>query len=250
MGTAAAVLAAARASLGMTGRPNKITREYAGRHGGEFLAAAWCDMAVTYWARRAGAEAAVLPAGDRAYTVSHAQDFKDAGRWHEGTADEVNAAKPGDVVFFDWSGSNAVGAIDHVGIIEQALGAGRVQTIEANTGDAVRRRVRSASVIAGYGRPAYSTTTASREDPMIGLKKGDSGQFVGALQALLVYAGQKDALGPAGVDDEYGDATAEALRLARKSVGSEAKPGWGDEVTGYAYAQLLTAVARKQGGHA
>jgi len=41
-------------------------------------------------------------------------------------------------------------------VVEKVLGGGRLQTIEANTGDACLRRVRSASVIAGYGRPAYS----------------------------------------------------------------------------------------------
>ncbi|WP_067470031.1 peptidoglycan-binding protein [Actinomadura macra] len=155
MGTAAAMLAEARKSLGMSGRPNKITREYAARHGNEFAAASWCDMAVTFWARHSGNADAVLPGGDRAYTVWHAQDFQKAGRWHVGTVAEVDRAKPGDVVFFDWNATNSVAAIDHVGVVERVLGGGRLQTIEANTSDACRRRVRSASVIAGYGRPAY-----------------------------------------------------------------------------------------------
>lgn len=155
MGTAAGMLAAARATLGMSGRPNAITRDYAARHGAEFLRAPWCDMAVTYWARQSGNRAAVLPGGDRAYTVWHAQDFQKVGRWYTGTVANVNRAKPGDIVFFDWGRSDSIGAIDHVGIVEKVLGGGRVQTIEGNTGDAVKRRVRSAAVIAGYGRPAY-----------------------------------------------------------------------------------------------
>jgi len=84
-------------------------------------------------------------------------------------------------------------------------------------------------------------------NPVIGLKKGDSGERVKALQALLEYAGFGEYLGKYGVDGQYGAATAEALRQARKSVGSEAKSGYGDKVTGWAYAQLMVAVARKQG---
>ncbi len=156
MGSAKGMLDAARASLGTSGRPNKISRDYAARHGSGFLRAPWCDMAVTYWARNSNNERAVLTGGDRAYTVWHAQDFQRIGRWHTGTAANVDRAKPGDIVFFDWGQSNAIGAIDHVGVVEKALGGGRVQTIEGNTGDRCLRRVRSANHIAGYGRPAYA----------------------------------------------------------------------------------------------
>jgi hypothetical protein len=90
--------------------------------------------------------------------------------------------------------------------------------------------------------PAGAEATGG--DPLIGLKKGDEGQAVYALQALIEFAGFGDALG--GVDGRYGPATAEALRLVRKSMGSSAKPGYGDSVSGWAYAQLMAAVARKQ----
>ncbi|MBA9005901.1 peptidoglycan-binding protein [Thermomonospora cellulosilytica] len=166
MGTAAGMLAAARADLGLAGRPNWITRSYSARHGDEYLRAAWCDMAITEWAIKSGNRAAVLPAGlDRAYTVWHAQDFQKIGRWHPGTVANLNRAKPGDIVFFDWGESDRISNIDHVGLIEAVLGGGRVQTIEGNTGDAVRRRVRSAAVIAGYGRPAYGTPDDDAEEP-------------------------------------------------------------------------------------
>lgn len=155
MGTASAMLAEARRALGTRDRPNHITQDYARRHGPEFLRAPWCDMSVTYWARQSGNTKAVLPGGDRAYTVWHAQDFQKIGRWHAGTAANLKNAKPGDIVFFDWGGTDGIGYIDHVGIIEKVLSDGRVQTIEGNTGDACLRRVRSYTVIAGYGRPAY-----------------------------------------------------------------------------------------------
>ncbi|HEY9438365.1 MAG TPA: CHAP domain-containing protein [Streptomyces sp.] len=158
--TAQSMLAAARKDLGLHGRPNKITKEYAGRHGTDFLAAAWCDQSITYWARHSGTADAVLPGGDRAYTVWHAQDFQRADRWFAGTTANITAhAEPGDIVFFDWDGTDSISRIDHVGVVERNLGDGRVQTIEANTGPAaggaVMRRVRAAGVIAGFGRPDY-----------------------------------------------------------------------------------------------
>ncbi|TYK43197.1 CHAP domain-containing protein [Actinomadura decatromicini] len=160
--SATGMIKEARKSLGLSGRPNKITREYADRHGSEFESASWCDMAVTYWARHSGNAAAVLLGGDRAYTVWHAEDFKKAGRWHAGTTANVNRAKPGDIVFFDWGTTDRISAVDHVGVVEKVLGGGRLQTIEANTDDAVKRRVRAAGVIAGYGRPAYGPSAPPR----------------------------------------------------------------------------------------
>ncbi|MCP9947293.1 hypothetical protein LUX33_01630 [Actinomadura madurae] len=65
-------------------------------------------------------------------------------------------------MFFDWGATNNIGAIDHVGVVEKVLGGGRLQTIEANTGDAVKRRVRDAGVIAGYGRPRTAEATGRR----------------------------------------------------------------------------------------
>lgn len=119
-------------------------------------------------------------------------------------------------------------------------------------GDRLYRLVKSGALGASpSGSPTPSTGGSGKGtegvNPVIGLKKGDSGERVKALQALLEYAGFGKHLGAAGVDGVYGPATAEALRQARKSVGSEAKSGYGDKVTGWAYAQLMVAVARKQG---
>ncbi|GAA4924636.1 hypothetical protein HD597_011321 [Nonomuraea thailandensis] len=157
MSGAKAMLAEARQDLGLSGRPNRVTRWYAKRNGSEFLEAPWCDQSITYWAHESGNAEAVLPAGDRAYTVWHAQDGQRLGRWHAGTAANVRAhAVPGSVIFFDWGGTNETGAIDHVGLVEVNLQDGRVQTIEANTGDAVKRRIRGPEVIAGFWTPDYN----------------------------------------------------------------------------------------------
>ncbi|QXJ22172.1 CHAP domain-containing protein [Actinomadura graeca] len=204
MGTAAQMLAEARRSLGLSGRPNRISREYASRHGDEFLRASWCDMAITYWARHSGNAGAVLPGGDRAYTVWHAEDFQKAGHWHKGTTAAVNDARPGDIVFFDWGETNRVSAIDHVGIVERVLGGGRLQTIEANTADACRRRVRASSVIAGYGRPAYggSDWTEDIVKKLPQLKKGDSGEHVESVQGLLLARSHPEIRLTGRFDDE------------------------------------------------
>jgi hypothetical protein len=207
------MLAAARKSLGLAGRPNYITREYASRNGNVFLAAPWCDQAVTYWARHSGNAAAVLPKGDRAFTVWHAGDGQALGRWHAGTVENIKAhATPGCPIFFDWDGSNTIGAIDHIGVIEKVLSDGRVQTIEANTGDAVKRRVRSASVIAGFWNPDYGDVTAAAAhaktwmeelvDKLPLLKPGAKGWAVKRAFYLLIANGF--ALDPKVVKDtEY-----------------------------------------------
>lgn len=154
--SAASMLAAARKDLGLSGRPNRITRDYASRNGREFLSAPWCNQAITEWARKSGNAAAVLPNGDRAYTVWSAEDGKRLGRWYAGTTNNIREhALPGALMFFDWNGANSIGAIDHIGVVERNLGDGRVQTIEANSGDAVKRRVRGPSVIAGFWNPDY-----------------------------------------------------------------------------------------------
>ena len=221
--TAAGMVAQARKSLGMSGRPNTITREYASRHGDEFLRASWCDMAITYWARHSDNAAAVLPGGDRAYTVWHAQDFQKAGRWHSGTAASVDQAKPGDIVFFDWAGTNIVGAIDHVGLVEKVLGGGRLQTIEANTSDAVRRRVRDAGVIAGYGRPAYAGGSSSPAPSAANwqeatvkklpeLSKGDTGEHVQSAQGLLLARSHPEIK----VDGVFGPKMEAAVRAVQR----------------------------------
>ncbi|MGI5162601.1 CHAP domain-containing protein [Microbispora sp. CA-102843] len=154
--SATKMLATARKSLGLVGRPNYITREYASRNGPEYRDAAWCDMSITYWGRHSGNAAAVLPQGDRAYTVTHALDGQALGRWYPGTAENIRRhLKPGAIVFMAWEGTDRIGDIDHVGVGEVNLGDGRVQTIEGNTGDACKRRVRGPSVIAGFWNPDY-----------------------------------------------------------------------------------------------
>jgi hypothetical protein len=209
------MLNAARADLGLTGRPNRITRDYASRHGDEFLDAAWCDQSITFWARRSGNEKAVLPHGDRAFTVWHAQDGHDLDLWHSGTAANLrDAAQPGAIVFYDWGLSDDIQAIDHVGVIEHVLTDGRIVAIEGNTANSVKRRVRAPVVVAGFWNPPYSanpikpkpepTWTEALVDDLPLLKKGAKGNDVKTLFYLLAARGF--GLDPKKIDDTvFGD---------------------------------------------
>ncbi|MFB4299276.1 CHAP domain-containing protein [Actinomadura sp. NTSP31] len=103
----------------------------------------WCDMFVSWLGQNTGAKGM----GADAYTVSHAQWFKKTGRFGQ-------TAKPGAVVFFAWNGGGIKG-IDHVGIVVKDNHDGTINTIEGNTGNAVKEKVRDTSTVAGYGYPEY-----------------------------------------------------------------------------------------------
>lgn len=121
----------------------------------------WCNGAVTYWAWKSGNEVAVVFGGGFAYTVGHADAFRAKGRWHSGTS----GIQRGDIVFFDWNGTDNISAIDHVGIVTGVKADGKIQTIEGNISSSVVRRERTSFEIAGYGRPAYATTTGGGTVP-------------------------------------------------------------------------------------
>lgn len=151
----ASALNEAQKHIGVKGRPNKFSREYASRHGNGFLTAPWCDMYQTYISRHAPA-GSIVPKGDRAYTPWHAQDFFEVSRGYSGTAANIiKHAKPGAIIFFDWGGSNVAGNVDHVGMVVKNLNDGRLITIEGNTSDMCALRTRGADVIATIGVPAY-----------------------------------------------------------------------------------------------
>jgi LysM repeat protein len=140
--------------LGTVGRPNTATRWYAARNGSYYANAPWCNMTITWAAYHSGNYDAVCFGKDYAYTVYHAQRFQAAGQWHVDTA----GIRRGDIVFFDWGGSNNIGNIDHIGIVTDVNGRD-ILTIEGNTSDRCARRVRHAAEIVGYGRPKYKDPT-------------------------------------------------------------------------------------------
>ena len=73
---------------------------------------------------------------------------------------------------------------------------------------------------------------------MVGLRQGDKGEPVKELQALLGYAGFPPSTGVTGT---YDSATSRAVVACRQSVGSSDDEG--DEITGYAAAQIHKALA-------
>ncbi|EPH40839.1 CHAP domain-containing protein [Streptomyces aurantiacus] len=152
------MIAAAEKSLGL-GEPNAIQRWYRKRNGGAYAGNfAWCNAAVTYWSVLADEHDTVCLGTDYAYTVAHAARFKAAGQWHS----DVAGIRRGDIVFFDWGGTNDIARIDHVGIVTGVSGR-YVYTIEGNTADVCARRVRTASTITGYGRPKYKAAATGRK---------------------------------------------------------------------------------------
>lgn len=152
-----AMIAQAEKSLGL-GEPNYIQAWYPGLSGNF----AWCDAAITYWAWHSGNQGAVTFGGYYAYTVAHAEKFRTMGKWHT----DVAGIQRGDIVFFDWAFSNSIGAIDHVGIVT-GLSGSKVLTIEGNTNNVCARRVRDASTIVGYGRPAYVAEVPKPSPPPV-----------------------------------------------------------------------------------
>jgi len=162
--------------------------------------APWCDMAVSYAAAHSDNLAAVM--GKYAWTVGHARAFQRAGRWHYG----LGGIRPGDIVFFDWSGGGSIAAIDHVGVVEAVHGNGTITTLEGNTSNMFSRRVRRSSIV-GYGRPAYGD--AAPPPPTDGmLRRGSTGEAVKALQRDLntvMHSGL-------AVDGNFGAATDAAVR--------------------------------------
>jgi peptidoglycan hydrolase-like protein with peptidoglycan-binding domain len=153
VGTAQGLINAMRALIGTTEdlgeNHNRLTDWFADRHGEQYRVCPWCDITVAYAA--AQSDNVIATMGEFAWTVAHAGRFYDAGRWNAG----MSGIKPGDVVFFDWSGTHTISKIDHVGVVEAVYSNGTVGTIEGNTDNQCLRRLRGPSVIAGYGRPAY-----------------------------------------------------------------------------------------------
>ncbi|GAA1753068.1 CHAP domain-containing protein [Nonomuraea sp. AD125B] len=130
---------------------SKRAAETIARDGGTpagYLNAPWCAMFVSWVGEKTGARPQI---GWDAWTVAHARWFKNNDRF--GTV-----AKPGAVVFFSWSGSKDLDAINHVGFVEKDNQDGTISTIEGNTGNGkVEERVRPKWQVVGYGYPEYAS---------------------------------------------------------------------------------------------
>lgn len=243
MGTAEGMLDAMRSLLG-TGEDrgnnhNALTDWYADRNGSQYRATAWCDITVSYAAAQSGNLDAVM--GDQAWTPAHARAFERAGRWHTG-ADGIQA---GDIVFYDWSGSRDIDAIDHVEVVESVGSAGEIIAIGGNVHDRVERITRSTRCVVGYGRPAYDGGPAPAAEVPVPLEvDGVFGPLTcKALQRALNVKGY-DLV----VDGEFGPLTKRALqryigvdvdgaigpistRALQRHVGAKQDGAWGPQTT-------------------
>jgi hypothetical protein len=109
----------------------------------DYSAAPWCEMYLSWAAHKLGYEEWI---GQFAWTVAHAKWFKEQGAWGK-------TPKPGALVYYDWSGSNNIDRIDHVGIVTRVEG-GTIFTIEGNIdGGVAKRKERDTSKVVGYGYP-------------------------------------------------------------------------------------------------
>ncbi|MER6944656.1 CHAP domain-containing protein [Nonomuraea sp. NPDC000554] len=109
----------------------------------DYSSAPWCDMYLSWAAHKLGYEDWI---GQFAWTVSHAKWFKAQGAWG-------HTPKPGAFVFYDWSGSNDIDKIDHVGVVTKVQG-NKIFTIEGNIdGGVAKRKERDTSKVVGYGYP-------------------------------------------------------------------------------------------------
>lgn len=166
MSTASDVIREAASHIGYVEGPRDNETVFGARIGFNFQP--WCGSFVMCVLQDAG----VNGEPSSVYAPAGAEAYMRLGRW----IGRNGPVQPGDVVFFDWQGGTSSAGVDHVGIVELVRSDGSIQTIEGNTsatsagsqsnGGQVARRVRPRSVIAGFGRPAYSGTPAVVSPPV------------------------------------------------------------------------------------
>jgi hypothetical protein len=166
MGTAQQVVDLARQHIGYIEGPRNNETKFGAWSGYNFQP--WCGSFINwlFHSTNTHGEPSVV------WTPGGANSYRAKGRLLPRNSNDV---RPGDVVFFDWGGSQNTANIDHVGLVEAVFPDGRIQTIEGNTsasdrgsqsnGGGVWRRVRPRGVIAGFGRPNYSADPNSPYNP-------------------------------------------------------------------------------------
>jgi hypothetical protein len=230
-GLAGAVLAAAMSHRGTIESPPGSNRTPFGAAYG-WNGVAWCNIFVSRMGFEVVGDYDLL--GKFAGTIACAQWWQKQGRFG-------SEPRPGATVFFDWKGGRSIGAIDHIGLVIEALGNGRVRTIEGNAAiqgksDGVWVHDRSTSFIVGDGYPRYAdgvagaapqTAARAAARPVAVAAKtvavpafpglmvrGRTGAGVRALQQRLKDRGWKIT-----VDGEFGPQTDRIVRAFQKDKG-------------------------------
>jgi hypothetical protein len=192
------LLAEMRSHIGMRGRPNVATRWYAAGHGNEYLDVAWCDMFLSYAAKKAGVAGLV---GEFALCQAHLNWFKRMGLV------DMKPAK-GAIVFFDWDDDNVA---DHIGAVEALNADGSFKTIEGNTSDQVARRVRYMRDVQAFAHPAYLPAPPAYPGMLI---LGSRGEAVKLVQKRLVKLGYP--LARYGADGIFGVETVREVKAFQR----------------------------------
>ena len=145
----------------------------------------WCAVFLWDCFRMAGASNLFYGGQKCAYTPTLANYYKSIKRWY-------TSPKVGDLVFFQFPGSNR---INHIGIVIGVLGGGVIKTIEGNTGSTsqanggcVEIKQRSSS-IAGYGRPLYGAETGSTSATKDSTKKDSSYSLTDFIKEVQTIVG-------------------------------------------------------------
>lgn len=180
----------------------------------------WCAAFVSVIAKKCGL-LDIIPAEcscQRQITL-----WQKLGRWQE---NDSYTPKVGDIIYYDW-GDNGVGdnkgVSDHVGIVV-SVSNNVIKVIEGNYKDSVAYRFIDVNgkFVRGYGLPNFASRATSKEIISTSskesvcnvelkvLKKGNKGQSVKALQALLIGFGY--SCGAAGIDGDFGVATENSVK--------------------------------------
>lgn len=184
----------------------------------------WCAVFTNYVFHKCNADKLFCGGNKSAYCPTIENYYKSINRYYSNKKGKV-----GDLCIMDFGKGRA----SHIGIVEKKNADGTYTVIEGNTstssndnGGCVMRRIRSTSVIRGFCRPKYSssTTTTAKETtkktskPTIAnptLKNGSSNIQVKYLQQDLNYIlGTKLA-----TDCIFGANTASALKQFQKKYG-------------------------------
>lgn len=217
MATAKQILDIARAEIGYKEGANN-SNKYGSLYG--LNNQPWCVIFI-WWIFHQANASKLFYGGNRIALCSALFNF------HKSQAVSRSALKPGDIVFFDFSGRGV--DTSHVGIVESVSGTSII-TIEGNTssgssgsqsnGDGVYRRTRSLSLVSKAYRPAYDNADAMKKCTveLPELKKGCTGEAVSTLQILLRVKG----FDPQGVDADLGGNTEKALIAFQEKNGLEA----------------------------
>jgi surface antigen len=129
-----------------TNRAKQTMQRDGGGSTGEYKDAAWCVMFLSWIGNQLDFNDQI---GSDAWTIAHAQWFKDKGRWGA-------TPKPGAVVYFDWDGGKSIQGIDHVGLVTKVNGDGTMNTVEGNISDSVVSKTRTLDKVVGFGYPDYA----------------------------------------------------------------------------------------------